>query len=425
VQALSEELDMSENDRNDSRIVNELYADRVDLIVSEDRGLARKADRLGVGDKVFTIDAFLEKATAENPELVEYRVLSVKQTLFGNIDASASFFDTFRADYPGFDGWFNRKSEEPAYVCLEGQDLVAFLYLKPEGEWEAYQDITPAFRPRKRLKIGTFKVELNGFKLGERFIKIVFDNAIKQRVGEVYVTIFPHTIEQERLIKLLEDFGFSLHGEKRNPFGNERVYVRDMTPRFNTSAPRLTFPYIGRSARKYLVSIYPEYHTDLFPDSILKTESPANFVEHEPHRNAIRKVYVSRSYFRNLVAGDAIAFYRTGGYYKGVATTLGVVEHAHNDIEDEEQFVRLCRKRSVFSDEELKAHWRYRPSNRPFIVDFLYAYSLPKRPNMASLIENGVIRDVHSAPRGFERISNEQFHTILRLSESDPRIVVD
>jgi predicted transcriptional regulator len=43
VQALSEELDLSENDKNDTKIVNELYADRVDLIISEDRGLARKA----------------------------------------------------------------------------------------------------------------------------------------------------------------------------------------------------------------------------------------------------------------------------------------------------------------------------------------------------------------------------------------------
>jgi predicted nucleic acid-binding protein len=38
VQALSEQLDSSENDENDTKIVDELYADRVDLIISEDRG---------------------------------------------------------------------------------------------------------------------------------------------------------------------------------------------------------------------------------------------------------------------------------------------------------------------------------------------------------------------------------------------------
>jgi predicted transcriptional regulator len=75
-------------------------------------------------------------------------------------------------------------------------------------------------------------------------------------------------------------------------------------------------------------------------------------------------------------------------------TTLGIVEDVHIDIRDEEQFIRLCRQRSVFTDSELREHWRYRPRNRPFIVDFLYAYSFPRRPNMEALIQHGVIQDV-------------------------------
>lgn len=426
VQALSDEIDLNENDRNDTRVLNELYADRVDLLITEDRGIARKADRLGIGDRIFTIDTFLEKVVAENPELVEYKVLSVKKSLFGNTNLADPFFDSLRGEYPDFDKWFNRKSEEPAYMCVaEGGKLVAFLYLKIEDTREPYPDIVPPFLPKRRLKIGTFKVELNGFKLGERFLKIVFDNALKQRAQEIYVTIFPHSAEQERLIKLLEDFGFHFHGEKQNPYSNERVYVRDMKPQFNTAESRLTFPFVSRSAPTYLVPIYPKYHTELLPDSILRTESPADFVEHQPHRNSIRKVYVSRSYFRDLVSGDIIVFYRTGGYYHSVVTTVGIIENVHLEIRSEDHFIRLCRKRSVFSDKDLRAHWRYRPHSPPFIVEFLYAYSFPKRPNMASLIKHGVIPDVDSAPRGFERITNDQFETILRLSESDPRFIVD
>jgi hypothetical protein len=198
-----------------------------------------------------------------------------------------------------------------------------------------------------------------------------------------------------------------------------------MTPRFNAEDPKLIFPFISKSAGIFMVPIYPEYHTELLPDSILKTESPREFVENEPHRNAIRKVYVSRSYFRDLHPGNVIIFYRTGGYHKSVVTTLGIVEKAHLDIRNEDQFIKLCRKRSVFSDKELREQWRYSRANPPFTVDFLYAYSFPRRPNMASLVENGVIPDVKSAPRGFERISIEQFETILRLSNTDPRIIVD
>jgi len=425
VQSLSSQLDTTQNDLIDSWILNELAADRVDLIISEDGDFHDKARRLGIGDRVFDIDSFLEKVTAENPSLVDYRVLSVKKTLFGNINISDSFFDSFREEYPGFNRWFNQKSEEAAYVCYEAQELAAFLYLKVEDSRESYAEIVPRFRPKRRLKIGSFKVELNGYKLGERFLKIIFDNAIKQRVDEIYVTIFPNSLGRLRLIRILEDFGFSLHGEKQNDYGNEKVYVRDMTPAFNIDDPRLTFPYISRIARTFLVSIYPEYHTTLLPDSILRTESPDDFVEQEPHRNAIRKVYVSRSINRDIRSGDVIIFYRTGGFHRSVVTTLGIVENVYLDIQDEEHFIRLCRKRSVFSDHDLCAQWRRRSSYRPFIVEFLYAYSFPRRPNMASLIDNGVIQDVESAPRGFERITNEQFSTVLRLSETDSRLIID
>jgi hypothetical protein len=297
--------------------------------------------------------------------------------------------------------------------------------LKPEGPDENYGDIEPKFEPRRRLKIGTFKVELNGYKLGERFLKIVFDNAIRQAVDEIYVTIFPKTLEQERLIKILEDFGFKKHGTKVSGYGTEAVYVRDMTPKFDVSDPKLTFPYVSRSSRALIVPIKPEFHTSLLPDSILNTESAADFGDQESHRNAIRKVYVGRSIFKDLHRGDTIVFYRTGGYYAGVVTTLGIVDGVYQNIADEARFISLCRKRSVFSDQELREHWNYKPRNRPFIVGFLYAYSFPKRPNMKELIDNGIIRDVSSAPRGFEQLTGDQFSKILELSKTDTRIIVD
>jgi len=422
--------DMTENDRNDTLLVNELFAGRVDLLISEDRGLHNKAVALGIDDRAFTIEAFLEKSIAENPALVDYKVLAVKQVAFGQVDVHSDFFDSFREDYGGeaFDTWFNRKADEPAYVCYEGQDLVAFLYLKVEGTEEYYGDIEPRFEQKRRLKIGTFKVELNGYKLGERFLKIVFDNAIRQKVDEVYVTIFPRTIEQKRLIETFETFGFKKHGTKISTIGEETVYVREMTPAFNADDPKLTFPYVSRSSRAFLVPIYSTYHTSLLPDSILRTESPTDFVEQEPHRNAILKVYVSRSIFRDLRRGDIIVFYRAagiGGYYKSVVTTLGIVDGVYKNIRDEAHFISLCRRRSVFSDQELRDQWNYRKSSRPFIVGFLYAYSFLRRPTLKELIDNEIIRDIESAPRGFERITDEQFSKILELSKTDLRFIVD
>jgi predicted nucleic acid-binding protein len=421
---LSAEVDRSANDLNDTAILNELVCERVDYLISEDRAIARKAEALGFAQRVFTIDAFLEKSTAENPSFTEYSVLAIRRSLFGDVPLATPFFESFRTDYPGFDIWFNRKADEPAYVCYEGSDLVAFLYLKLEGQGEAYPDITPQFCRAKRLKIGTLKVLLNGFKLGERFLKIVFDNALRQEVDEIYVTIFPRSVEQQRLIKLLEDFGFVRFGVKTGPGGQEDVYVRSMQPSIDSDDPRRTFPFLSRAARWFIVPIYPEYHTSLLPDSILSTESPTEFVESLPHRNAISKVYVSRSYRRDMKKGDVIVFYRTGGYYKSVVTTLGIIESTHLRIPNEETFIQLCRHRSVFSDDELRAQWQYR-NDAPFTVDFLYTYSFPKRPNLAALIEAKVIRSFDAAPRGFELLSDASVAAILRLTGTNPRIVVN
>jgi hypothetical protein len=187
-------------------------------------------------------------------------------------NVKAEFFDSFRQDYGGaaFDKWFSRKADETAYVCHQGNDLVAFLYLKVEGADENYNDIEPRFAPKRRLKIGTFKVEMNGFKLGERFLKIIFDNALRQNADEIYVTIFQNTAGQQRLVRLLQDFGFVEHGTKTGAFGTELVLVRSMRKSFDAASPALTFPFISLGTRAHIVPIWPDYHTDLLPDSILR-----------------------------------------------------------------------------------------------------------------------------------------------------------
>ncbi|MBI4283809.1 MAG: hypothetical protein HY663_05000 [Chloroflexi bacterium] len=425
VRRISEQRDKDQNDINDTLIINELYSGRVDALITEDKKLHNKTSLLGISERVYTIDAFLEKVTAENPELADYKVLSVRKDYFGNLDLGDEFFVPFKEDYPGYEAWFNRKADETVYVCLSGGKPIALLYLKVEGEGEDYTDIHPPLPKNKRLKIGSFKVALNGFRLGERFLKIIFDNVLRFKVSEIYVTIFNKRIEQQRLINLLEEYGFYRHGFKKGPGGNELVYVRSCERVANRSTPKLTYPFFSTAGRVFIVPIYPEYHTELFPDSILRTESSIDFVENEPHRNAISKVYISRSIERNIHPGDILVFYRTGGYYKSVVTTIGVAEGIMDNIPTEAEFIRLCRKRSVFTDEQLANQWRFRKNSRPFIVNFLYAYSFPKRINLQKLIEIGVIPSVNDAPRGFTPISVKNLKDILRECQADESIVVN
>ncbi|CAD0003879.1 PIN domain-containing protein [Flavobacterium salmonis] len=414
---VSKNIDSQHNDINDTQILNEVYEGRVDILISEDKKIHTKANLLGIGDKVFKIQNFLEKVISENPELVDYKVLSVQKVDFAEVNIKDDFFNSFREDYAEFDKWFNKKSDDICYVCYSENQLTAFLFIKREDENENYSNLSPVFQPKKRLKIGTFKVTANGYKIGERFLKIIFDNALQFRVDEIYVTIFDKREEQERLIDLLKIWGFNHFGIKTTQNGEEQVYVRKFNKELiNVDNPKLTFPFFSREQNLFIVPIYPEYHTELFPDSILNTQSPKDFIENYPHRNALSKVYISRSYEKKMKSGDVIVFYMTGGKYKGVATTLGIVESSILEIENEEEFISLCRKRSVFTNQELSEHWNHNLANRPFIVNFLYTYSFRNRPNLEWLVNNGIISSYENVPRGFSKITVEQFNKVLRYA---------
>ena len=422
VKTVSRHFDTTENDKVDTILLNEIFVERVDILITEDKKIHRKAKELGIKDKVFTIDSFLEKTFAEHPELINYKVLNVQKLKFGKINLNDTFFDSLKEDYIEFDKWFIKKYDEEAYITINSNNgmLLSFLYLKVEDENENYSNISPQFPAKRRLKVGTFKVISNGFRLGERFVKIIFDNALKNQVQEIYVTIYDKRSEQRRLIELLEQWGFVLWGKK----GNELVYVRDFSPKFDIENLKRCFPYISKRKDVYIVPIFPEYHTELLPDSILNTESPKEFIEDFPHRNCINKVYVSRAMEPYPSIGDVLIFYRTGGYYKGVVTTIGEVLEVKSDFLNEDDFILYCRKRSVYPEQALRTMWR-NSKKKPFVVNFLYVYSFPHRINMKELIDLSVLQGVKDAPRGFKLITKEQLEIILKETKSDESFIVD
>ena len=61
---VSERMDVNDNDRNDTTLLNEVYIGRVDILITEDKKIHKKAEVLNIADKVYTIDSFLEKVFA-------------------------------------------------------------------------------------------------------------------------------------------------------------------------------------------------------------------------------------------------------------------------------------------------------------------------------------------------------------------------
>ncbi|MDX2468984.1 MAG: PIN domain-containing protein [SAR324 cluster bacterium] len=430
IESIRKKFDQSENDEIDSKILNELLCDRVDIIITEDKKLNEKAKALKLHSKVYSISRFLEKAESENPSLTEYKALTIRPEYFGRINLSDPFFDSLKEDYAEFSTWYNKKSDFQAYQCVgDDGELQAFLYLKQEGEDEIYRDITPSFSAKNRLKIGTFKVIYNGFRLGERFLKIIFDHALKYSVDEIYVTIFNRSVEQKSLIRLFLQWGFKLHGQNSR---GEEVYTRSFKPVIESENPAEYFPNFSKKAKKFVVSIKPEFHTDLFPDSILTTENPEDFKNHKANRNALRKVYVSwaPSQNRELQIGDILVFYRMKepndprpAYHRGCVTTVGVVDATFNNIPSEQIFIELCRNRSVYSSKQLSEFWKYYRS-RPYVVSFLYNHSLDKKPILADLADLGIV-EPRKGPRGFVPIQDDAFLKLMEIANADTRLIVD
>lgn len=341
---------------------------------------------------------------------------------FNSFSHDDPFFDSLKADYSEFPSWLRKKalSGDAAYVLYDERGYIdGFMYLKVEDNVD---DVEPPLGAGKYLKIGTFKFESKGTLRGQRFIKKAFDYAIQQDVDGIYVTVFE---KHGYLIHLFETYGFYLHGSKSTPNGVERVYVRDM--RKVTGNIYTDYPYvIARNRRKFLLSIHPVYHTRLFPDSKLITDSP-DMVQDVSHTNSIHKIYISAARgVMELVPGDILVMYRTSDQkgnakYRAVASSVCVVEEVKhiNEFSSVEEFLKYCSRFTVFSREELVGF--YQNKRYPFIIRFTYNIALPKRPIRDKIIN---VAGVPDGRWNLLRLSDEQFDSILRLGELNEGLVV-
>ena len=421
------QAEKTKNDHIDNCLLYEVYLGRVDYLITEDKRLRGKAIRLGLTEQVFSINSFISKVTGENPELIEYKALSVDKVYFGNVDVNASFFDSFRDAYDGFNRWFAKKCDELAYIChSDAGKILGFLYLKTEEVTENYADIEPPFSPKRRLKVGTFKVESTGFRLGERFVKIIFDNAQQRNVEEIYVTLFNDRSELIALEGLLYRWGFIDYGVKHTGSKTEKVLIKrlsTMTPGFT---PRLNYPSISYNCSKYILPILPQYHTTLLPDSQLNSENRVDFLGYEPHRYALQKVYISWAPGNGVKPGDLILFYRMGlpgesKKYKSVVSTLAMVDEIIDNIRSEEELLKICQNRSVFTIGELQDFWRRHRYNLK-VIKFIFVKSLTKRLPLGYLWEKDIIA-APGGPRPFTMLTDAQFDMIMRDSETDVKYV--
>jgi hypothetical protein len=346
--------------------------------------------------------------------------MALEYVNFKEINIDDTFFDSLKADYAEFIEWFYRKHGQFAYIHrnLFG-NIDGFLYYKIENE--VISDVTPSLSAKNRLKIGTLKIEPHGTRLGERFLKKTFDFAFVNKLEEIYVTIFP---KYAYLISFFKYYGFYEAGIKSKGNGEELVLVKNL----NHFTGNITFdyPFINRNSRKFILSIYPKWHSRLLPDSILKNESKEAILQDVSYTNSIHKIYLTAMHgTEELRYGDILVIYRTSdnsgpAYYRSVVTSMCVVEEVRNigEFPTMESFLNYTSSYSVFSMDELIELYKHR--KYPVIIRFTYNYAFSRRITREQLINNAhVVSDYW----GFFQLDNTQFSQIISLGDGDERII--
>lgn len=335
---------------------------------------------------------------------------------FSNIDLNDLFFRSLKDDYPGFEEWFIRKKDQNAFVQYDNSGkVIGFLYLKIEEN--EVDDVNPKIQEKKILKVGTFKIDAHGTKLGEQFLKVISDYAINEDVDVCYVTIYS---KHEKLIQLVKQFGFQEYGKKGYGRYEENVYLKKM--RIVTGDINKDFPMLNIDGKeKYILSIYPQYHSVMFPDSILTTENK-DIITDISYTNSIHKIYVcSMENVENLRYGDLVVIYRTGekgrsAEYSSVATSICVVEEVkqQGEFESFNDFYEYASQYSVFDRKDLN-YWYNRGKCKA--IKMTYNAALQKRIIRHDLIEKlGIDREIYW---GFLKITNEQFQNICEVGKVD------
>lgn len=406
-----------ENSQIDNKFLYLIYKNRVDYLITDDKGILLKAKDLYIDDLVLSTSDFLNLVEKKYPSFISYKVLSVNLCKIASLDINDPFFDSLREDYEGikFNKWFEKKAKggEDAYVFKNKNGLQGFLYLKIENEQESYVDIEPTFEPKKRLKVGTFKINSTGLRIGERFLKIIFDYAQKSGVDEIYVTLFESKRKEVvALQNLMMAWGFEPFGYKKT--NGELVMVKKMNVYRKDKDPKFNYPNINKDCSYGILPIDAQFHTDLFPDLYLKNENMTLF-EEKPCGYAVEKIYVCNTKRVPLKPGDLMAIYRMSEKfyktYNSVVSGICILQEViyPSTFDD---YLKACTNRSVFSQEQLNNF--YHTKNFTTVLKVLFLKPLDKKIILHDLYQHSIISE-EKGPRLTTTISKDKFDELLKI----------
>ncbi len=407
------------NDLVDCSILYAIHRDAADFLVTEDKGIHKRAQRISMEQRVFTIDNALEYFETLFIERKPTSPPALKEVFVHELDFSDSFFDSLKHDYgSGFSTWWSKISRKgrKAWVYFSGKRIGALLICKLENADEKILS-SPSLPQKARVKICTLKVTSLRLKIGELFIRMAVDFARENEREEVYLTVFSE--KQPELVGLVEEFGFSWASRKEQ---NEDIFIKHLIPNNTNHSPVILakkyYPsfWEGPDIKKFIIPIQPQYHSRIF------TEAPSRQTTLLEHGgtfiipgNAIKKAYLSHSRITKLRPGSLLLFYRS--HDQKEITSLGVVEKVFLNQRNKDQILRNVGKRTLYTPDEIEEMAK-KPT---LVILFTHHFHLKKPVSLDFLKRKEILK---GAPQSIAEITHEKYLLVKARGEIDERFAI-
>jgi len=344
---------------------------------------------------------------------------------FSEVNLDDPFFDSLKADYEEFPGWFKKKGDagENALVFYDEYGVGAFVYLKRENE--AIELIDKTLPAIPRVKIGTLRLaeRFRGMRLGEGALGVSLWKWRDDKVEDIYVTVFE---KHSELISLFERFGFACVGKNSR---GESIYLKSRK-KIDYSDPYKSFPFIRANFNKAgLIPIFEKFHDRLFPYSELKIRKRE--MEEETAGNGVTKVYIGTPYTAmHYEINEPVGIYRiyegdTGKTYKSAVTSyctitkMDVIKNNGKATISLADFISSAGNKTVFTPDELAAIYA---QNNVVMLELVYNGFFGKGHNVIhkDLKEKGLFA---SHPYNLD-YNKDQFIKILEMGDVDVQNVI-
>lgn len=407
------------NEIIDNAILYALYKNAVNLLITEDRGIHKKALRLGVQDRVLTVLDAIELIEKYLPVEKVKLPPALKETFVYNLDIKDPIFDSLKQEYsnPPFEEWFEKISKQgrKGWVSYLSDGSIGALLIYKLNENEVIPTNPP--QPEKsRLKISTMKVSRVGYKIGELLIKLSIDLAIDNNLSEIYLTHY--TKKNDRLVDLISEFSFKHIGRIEN---GEDIYLKkilvkqiDLKSFLPKEISRLFYPnfYDGKSVNIFIIPIKPIFHEKLFTDYRKQTTILEYAGEFIVEGNTIQKAYICNANTKKIKSGDLVLFYRSGDHQ--AITSIGIVEEIHYNQRDANSVSNLVGKRTVYSLKEIEEITQ----KNTLVLLFNFHFHFKKPISKDYLLNNKVLKRI---PQSISKIEHDKYLLIKKKGGIDER----